>query len=70
MPAFVHDQREQMSRQLIVYGFAERASPVWLDAASRVARAGWDEFTHVLVDAMVGMWMAPWTPTASDAYRR
>lgn len=57
MPAEVREQRGQMSRQLIVSGYAERERAL---AVGR-ARMAWDRYATLLTDAVTGLWCASWT---------
>lgn len=60
MPEQVRIQRGQMSRQLIVHGYAERESAL----ANRHAAIDWDQYATILVDAVTGLWTAVWTQSA------
>jgi len=60
LPAEVHDERADMSRQLIVYTCAERERA--LHAGTATPRATWEAAGVGLVDALVGLWLAPFTP--------
>ena len=60
LPAEVHREREDISRHLLVHLFAERERAV---AEGRpTARATWADAATGLIDAVVGVWLAPVTP--------
>ncbi|MRG97542.1 TetR family transcriptional regulator [Polyangium spumosum] len=61
LPAEVHEERSDMSRQLIVHMCAERERA--LQAGTPTPRASWEAAAVGLVDALVGLWRAPFTPT-------
>ncbi|MCD2194519.1 TetR/AcrR family transcriptional regulator [Actinomycetospora endophytica] len=63
LPPEVRREREEISRLLLVGHFAERERAV---AEGRpTARAGWADAATGLVDAVVGVWLAPVTATGS-----
>jgi AcrR family transcriptional regulator len=63
LPPEVRREREDMSRYLLVHVFAERERAV---AEGRpTARASWADAATGLVDAVVGVWLAPVTPPGS-----
>lgn len=61
LPADVVAERGDMSRQLIVHTCAERERALHEGAAT--PRASWDAAAVGLIDALVGLWQAPVTPT-------
>jgi AcrR family transcriptional regulator len=63
LPDIVRAERNVMSRQLMTWGFAQRES-----ALAR-GRGGpdWDEYATIVIDAMTGLWLAPWTPPVTPA---
>lgn len=61
LPAEVHEERSDMSRHLIVHTCAERERA--LQAGTATPRATWEAAAVGLVDALVGLWRAPVTPT-------
>jgi AcrR family transcriptional regulator len=62
LPAGVRQERGEMARHLLVHDFAERERAE--AGGEAVGRAGWDEATAGLVDALVGLFQAP--ATTSD----
>ncbi|KHK98787.1 TetR family transcriptional regulator [Microbacterium mangrovi] len=64
LPRIVREQRDVMSRQLITYGYAEREEAL-AEQRPGVRRHSWEAFTSGLVDAVTGLWLAPWTPVHS-----
>jgi hypothetical protein len=48
-----------MVRQLMTHVCAERERAI---AEAGVPQDNWDEFTVHLIDALVGLWLAPVTP--------
>ncbi|WP_437722149.1 TetR/AcrR family transcriptional regulator [Sorangium sp. So ce861] len=62
LPEEVRAERGDMSRQLIVHMCAERERA--LQAGTATPRATWEAAAVGLVDALVGLWRAPFTPTA------
>ncbi|MGK3998833.1 TetR/AcrR family transcriptional regulator [Sorangium sp. So ce1024] len=60
-PEEVLEERGDMSRHLIVHMCAERERA--LQAGIATPRATWDAAAVGLVDALVGLWTAPVTPT-------
>jgi len=60
-PEGVLEERGDMSRHLIVHTCAERERA--LQAGSPTPRATWDAAAVGLVDALIGLWTAPVTPT-------
>jgi AcrR family transcriptional regulator len=65
LPAEVRAERTDMSRHLISYVCAEREQA--LHAGIATPRATWEEAAVGLVDALVGLWRAPFTPTKPHA---
>jgi AcrR family transcriptional regulator len=61
LPEEVREERSAMSRQLIVHMCAERERA--LQAGTSTPRATWEAAAIGLVDALVGLWRAPFTPT-------
>ncbi|HVK64781.1 MAG TPA: helix-turn-helix domain-containing protein [Polyangium sp.] len=61
LPAEVREERGDMGRQLIVHMCAERERA--LQAGTATPRATWEAAAVGLVDALVGLWQAPFTPT-------
>lgn len=61
LPQEVREERSDMSRQLIVHMCAERERA--LQAGTATPRATWEAAAVGLVDALVGLWLAPFTPT-------
>jgi len=61
LPEEVREERSDMSRQLIVHTCAERERA--LQAGSPTPRVTWEAAAVGLVDALVGLWRAPFTPT-------
>ncbi|MDI1429089.1 TetR/AcrR family transcriptional regulator [Polyangium sorediatum] len=60
-PKGVLEERGDMCRHLVVHMCAERERA--LQAGSATPRATWDAAAVGLVDALVGLWTAPVTPT-------
>jgi len=61
LPADVVAERSDMSRYLIVHGCAERERA--LHEGNPTPRATWEAAAAGLIDALVGLWQAPFTPT-------
>ena len=61
LPEEVREERSDMTRQLIVHMCAERERA--LQAGTATPRATWEAAAVGLVDALVGLWRAPFTPT-------
>jgi AcrR family transcriptional regulator len=61
LPADVAAERGDMSRHLIVHVCAERERA--LHEGSATPRATWEGAAIGLIDALVGLWQAPYTPT-------
>ncbi|KHL05272.1 TetR/AcrR family transcriptional regulator, partial [Sinomonas humi] len=61
LPAPVREQRDMMTRQLITYGYAEREQALAARSPG-LERHTWETFTVGLIDAITGLWLAPWTP--------
>jgi AcrR family transcriptional regulator len=61
LPEEVREERGDMSRQLIVHMCAERERA--LQAGTATPRATWEATAVGLLDALVGLWRAPFTPT-------
>ncbi|WP_460523353.1 TetR/AcrR family transcriptional regulator [Flindersiella endophytica] len=59
MPLQVRAERGDMARQLMVHMIAERERALAVGAAT--PRANWQEAATGLIDALVGLWMAPVT---------
>jgi AcrR family transcriptional regulator len=59
MPDEVRAERADMARQLLVHMIAERERA--LAEGTPTPRSTWDEAATGIVDALVGMWMAPVT---------
>jgi AcrR family transcriptional regulator len=60
LPEQVHQERGDMSRQLIVHMCAERERA--LHEGTATPRPNWEAAAAGLVDAIVGLWLAPVTP--------
>lgn len=60
LPEEVRQERSDMSRQLIVHMLSERERA--LSAGTPTPRATWEAAAVGLVDALVGLWRAPFTP--------
>ncbi|GCB53079.1 tetR family transcriptional regulator [Streptomyces sp. NL15-2K] len=63
LPAEVRAERGEMARHLIVHMSAERERA--LAENTPTPRSNWHDATTGLVDAIVGMWLAPVTPTVT-----
>lgn len=61
LPEEVRAERSEMTRQLVVYTCAERERA--LQEGTPTPRATWEEAGVGLVDAIIGLWRAPFTPT-------
>ncbi len=61
LPEEVRAERSDMARQLIVHMCAERERA--LQEGTPTPRATWEDAAVGLVDALVGLWRAPFTPT-------
>ncbi|PCC71618.1 transcriptional regulator, TetR family [Nannocystis exedens] len=61
LPADVVAERSDMSRHLIVHVCAERERA--LQEGTTTPRATWEGAAIGLIDALVGLWQAPFTPT-------
>ncbi|MBB5907894.1 TetR/AcrR family transcriptional regulator [Actinoalloteichus hymeniacidonis] len=62
LPLSVHLERSAMARNLMSYTFAERERA--LAENTTTPRASWEDTATGLIDAIVGMWLAPvTTPT-------
>jgi AcrR family transcriptional regulator len=57
LPAEVRAERSDMARQLLVHVFAERERA--LAEGTPTPRASWYDAATGLIDALVGMWLAP-----------
>ena len=68
LPAEVRAERSEMSRHLIVHLCAERERALQVGAAT--PRATWEEAAVGLVDALVGLWRAPYTAVKEPPNRR
>lgn len=62
LPVEVRAERGDMARQLIVHMFAERERA--LAEGAPTPRSSWNDATTGLIDAIVGMWLAPVTSGA------
>jgi AcrR family transcriptional regulator len=63
LPAEVRAERSDMARQLLVHVFAERERA--LAEGTPTPRSSWHDAATGLIDGLVGMWLAPITPSAS-----
>lgn len=61
LPVEVQEERNEMSRHLIVHTCAERERA--LQEGTPTPRATWEAAAVGLVDALVGLWRAPFTRT-------
>lgn len=61
LPDEVRAERHDMARQLMVHMCAERERA--LAEGNRTPRASWHDAANGLIDAIVGLWLAPVTPT-------
>lgn len=68
LPAEVRAERSEMSRHLIVHLCAERERALQVGAAT--PRATWEAAAVGLVDALVGLWRAPYTAVKDLGKRR
>ncbi|HEY0450820.1 TetR/AcrR family transcriptional regulator [Actinophytocola sp.] len=59
LPADVHAERSDMARQLLVHMVAERERA--LAEGTPTPRASWHDAATGLIDALVGLWLAPVT---------
>jgi AcrR family transcriptional regulator len=57
LPAEVRAERSDMARQLLVHVFAERERA--LAEGTSTPRSSWHDAATGLIDALVGMWLAP-----------
>ena len=67
LPNHVHTERNIMARNLLMHTCAE-----WERALAQgapVPRSGWREATSGLIDAIVGLWVAPVTPQNGNSQR-
>lgn len=62
LPADVRAERDDMARQLMVHMLAERERA--LAEGSATPRSSWHDAATGLIDAIVGIWQAPVTPSA------
>lgn len=62
LPAEVRAERSDMTRQLMLHVIAERERA--LAEGHRTPRASWHDAATGLIDAIVGVWQAPVTPSA------
>ena len=60
LPAEVHFERNIMARNLLMHTCAERERP--MAAGASVPGASWQAAGTGLIDAVVGLWLAPVTP--------
>jgi AcrR family transcriptional regulator len=60
LPAEVRAERGDMARQLMVHMYAERERA--LAEGAPTPRSSWHEAATGLIDALVGLWLAPVTP--------
>jgi AcrR family transcriptional regulator len=68
LPAEVRAERDDMARQLMVHMWAERERA--LAEGAPTPRSTWADAGTGLVDALVGLWLAPVTTTSSDKENR
>ncbi|AKT42109.1 TetR family transcriptional regulator [Chondromyces crocatus] len=68
LPDDVRTERSDMSRQLIVHTCAERERA--LQEGTATPRATWEAAAVGLIDALVGLWRAPFTPTGETKHGR
>lgn len=61
LPAAVWGERADMTRQLMVHMFAERERAV--AEGGSTPRSSWEASATGLIDALVGLWTAPVTPS-------
>jgi AcrR family transcriptional regulator len=59
LPAEVRAERDDMARQLVVHMFAERERA--LAEGTTTTRSSWHDAATGLIDAIVGLWLAPVT---------
>ncbi|PZG20001.1 TetR/AcrR family transcriptional regulator [Nonomuraea aridisoli] len=64
VPGHVHRERSDMSRVLIVHTLAERERA--LHEGGPTPRTSWEATAVGLIDAMVGLWLAPVTALPDD----
>jgi len=62
LPAEIHAERSEMARHLLVHVMAERERA--LADGTPTPRASWHDAANGLIDALVGMWLAPVTTTS------
>lgn len=60
LPPSVRAERSDMAGQLVVHMLAERERS--LAGGSGIARPTWSGYTNGLIDAITGLWIAPFTP--------
>jgi hypothetical protein len=60
LPADVHFERNIMARNLLMHTCADRERA--LAAGSPMAQPSWRAASFGLIDAIVGLWLAPVTP--------
>ena len=60
LPATVHFERNIMARNLLMHTCADRERA--LAAGSPIAQTSWHAASFGLIDAIVGLWLAPVTP--------
>ena len=63
LPADVRAERADMARQLMVHTVSSGASPRAGGSATPTPRADWHAAGTGLIDALVGLWLAPVTTT-------
>jgi AcrR family transcriptional regulator len=67
LPGAVHAERNIMARNLLMHTCAEWERA--LSEGSPVRRSGWREATSGLIDAIVGLWLAPVTAQGGKSAR-
>jgi hypothetical protein len=60
LPADVHFERNMMARNLLMHTCADRERA--LAAGAAMAQPSWRAAAFGLIDAIVGLWLAPVTP--------
>lgn len=68
LPAQVRVERGDMARQLMVHMIAERERA--LAEGTPTPRSSWHDAATGLIDAIVGLWLAPVTPATARHPRR
>jgi AcrR family transcriptional regulator len=67
LPNHVHTERNIMARNLLMHTCAEWERA--LADGAPMPRSGWREATSGLIDAIVGLWLAPVTPQSGNSPR-